>query len=335
MEEINKITLKNKSKSNGVMLYENKVIAYNVFDEYSDIYLYDVNALELLEYIKVNAEIINISINGNNLDVITYSDIQNELQYNFDDFINEEYQDKLVYNEIEYMVGSIHKKLMCHTKINLRNKSVKQYGLCLSDLYYLFDERTILCTNIVNRYSVNTTVVLDYDVKNMSMDASNVISGRIYYNPSIEQESIYINSYLKEEDFVVYTLDDQLEVVDINEEVSRKDITKFYKFRNCFISFEEGQIKTYNFLEHKMEIIEFPIKVDDAKISDYLILDGKMYIITQEQDRVILFEIDINIRDVKYEILDNNNHYFFTEDGLVEITQDGEYNKIILEEIGN
>ena len=85
--------------------------------------------------------------------------------------------------------------------------------------------------------------------------------------------SIYINSYLKEEDFVVYTLDDQLEVVDINEEVSRKDITKFYKFRNCFISFEEGQIKTYNFLEHKMEIIEFPIKVDDAKISDYLILD--------------------------------------------------------------
>ena len=84
-----------------------------------------------------------------------------------------------------------------------------------------------------------------------------------------------------------------------------------------------------------MEIIEFPIKVDDAKISDYLILDGKMYIITQEQDRVILFEIDINIRDVKYEILDNNNHYFFTEDGLVEITQDGEYNKIILEEIGN
>ncbi len=320
----------------GLLLYRDKLIVYKIYEEFSEINLYNRQTLELLDEININARIININLKKDSLNVMTFCKLNNKLEFSF---IDEEkvIKDYLEFDEMDYIIGSINKNIVCHTKINLKNDNVKQYGLCLSDLYYSFGEKNIICTNIFskNKYEFNKSLIFTYDIDSMRIDGCEKIAGRVYYNPVIDGGRVYVCSNLKDNDYVVYQMDYQLNHCVIKDELIREDLSSYYKLEEQFVSFKDNMIIRYDLISGNVYNVQLlNIKFNEIQLIDYHLENEMLYMIIENEGCVIL-KYNLKNNEVNFEEWSSNYRAFFSKADVVIINDNGDIETKKMEEIGN
>ena len=303
----------------GLLVYNNNVIVYSNYLDYSLIDIYDNESLILKDSIKINYLILDVTLAGNEIDVITYGKLNKNLSVK----ISNRGTDYLEYNESCYLDNSNNNKLLCHSKINLNTYDIKQYGLFVSDIYYTKENNIFyFSTNINTRLSLDTSVVFSYDLNKQEIIKDIQIGGLTNYNPVIVGEDIYININLTENDeFLSYILNKELEIIS-SSEVDNDSILDYMYKDSSFIKFENNVIT--RFKDGVSLEVELDINISNSYIKLFDIDNDILKVIVEHGNKEVFIMYDYESEELTTingnynELLFNAEYLIFVSNGEVK-----------------
>lgn len=305
----------------GLLVYKNNVIVYTNYLDYSLIDIYDNESLILKDSIKINYLILDISVNNDMLDVITYGKLNKNLTVK----ISNRGTDYLEYNESCYLDNSNNNKLLCHSKIDLNTYDIKQYGLFVSDIYYTKENNIFyFSTNVNTRVSLDTSVVFSYDINKQDIIQDIQIGGLTNYNPVIVGEDIYIMINLTENnEFLSYKLNKELDILNTNA-IDNDLILDYIYDDNSFIKFEDNVIT--RFKDGESFEIELDINISNSYIKSFDLKDDILKVILKHSNKEVYIMYNFDIE--KLETLTTNYAEIFFINDYVLTLNNGEVKEI-------
>lgn len=305
----------------GLLVYNDKVIVYSNYADYSLINIYDSENLLLVDTIKINYIILDITVNDNFLDVITYGKLNKKLSLKISNKAN----DYLEYFESCYLDNSNNNKLLCHSKINLKSYDVKQFGLFVSDIYYTKENDIIyFSTNANTRVTLDTSVVFSYDVREQKIINDIQIGGLTNYNPVIIGEDIYININLTENaEYLSYKLNKKLDIINCNK-IDTDLITDYIYLNNSFIKFENNVITRFKYGETKD--VELDINITNSHIKSLGVDDDILNVIIKHGNKEMFIMYDFKCDELT--TVNSNYDELLFIDGYLLFINNGEVRNI-------
>lgn len=173
-KEINKyFVFDNYATNSSIYLEEDKVIVYAEYTNSSTIYVFDSN-LNLINKFNINTLLKYIVINEGILNLITDIKINEEFKI----LLNNNSVDLLEYDELLYNITNIN-NIVVHSQINLYNYEIKQKGICVNNINYIYNNYLFIVTTKHNSNNLVINELYQYDIVSQNVINIKDLAGKV------------------------------------------------------------------------------------------------------------------------------------------------------------